>query len=154
MNINEFQNTLLSHPSINIRFLLPDNTFIPSHFHITEVGRVQKDFIDCGGTIREVKTCLLQTWIANDLDHRLTSKKLSEIIKLAATVLKNDDLPVEVEYENNLISQFPVIDFQVSESELIFQLGTKHTDCLAKDKCKVDLIVVNNDSCCSTTGCC
>ncbi len=154
MNINEFQSTLLSHPTLNIRFLLPDNRLIPSHFHITEVGRIQKNFIDCGGTIREVKTCLLQTWIANDLDHRLTSKKLSEIIKLATPILKDDNLPVEVEYENNLISQFPVIDFKVSDSELIFQLGSKHTDCLAKDKCKVDLNVINNDSCCSTTGCC
>ncbi|MEI7863404.1 MAG: DUF6428 family protein, partial [Planctomycetota bacterium] len=38
--------------------MLPDKSFVPAHFHITEVGRVQKDFIDCGGTVRSATTCL------------------------------------------------------------------------------------------------
>jgi hypothetical protein len=154
MNIQEFQNLLLTSPNLQIKFILPDGTLIPEHFHITEVGRVQKDFIDCGGTLRQIKNCLLQTWVANDVDHRLNAKKLAEIIKLASSILNSENLPVEIEFENKLISQFPIIDFKINETELIFNLGTKHTDCLAKDKCKIDLTVVDNNSCNSTSGCC
>ena len=38
-----------------ISFKLPDGSLVPSHFHVTEVGKVTKHFIDCGGT------CLLYT---------------------------------------------------------------------------------------------
>jgi hypothetical protein len=32
---------------------------VPTHYHITEVGKVQKDFIDCGGTVRSSTACVL-----------------------------------------------------------------------------------------------
>lgn len=63
MTIAEFRTALLTssnqpHP--------PDAAFVPAHFHITEIGRIQKDFIDCGGTVRSAVTCLLQVWVAHD----------------------------------------------------------------------------------------
>ncbi|MFN3590302.1 MAG: DUF6428 family protein, partial [Spirosomataceae bacterium] len=36
----------------NVEFQLPSGTFVPEHFHVTEVGLVTKHFIDCGGTER------------------------------------------------------------------------------------------------------
>ena len=30
-------------------FEVAGRRFRPAHFHVTEVGRVRKDFIDCGG---------------------------------------------------------------------------------------------------------
>ena len=36
----------------NVEFQLEDGTFVPEHFHVTEVGQINKKFIDCGGTIR------------------------------------------------------------------------------------------------------
>ena len=36
-----------------ISFQLPDNSLVPSHFHVTEVGEITKRFIDCGGTVRK-----------------------------------------------------------------------------------------------------
>lgn len=77
--------------------MLPGRGFVPEHYHITEVGRLQKDFIDCGGTTRSLAACLLQIWVADDEDHRLQTTKLAQIMEVALPVLKNDDLPVEVE---------------------------------------------------------
>ena len=74
--------------------MLPDKSFVPDHYHITEVGRLQKDFIDCGGTIRSLASCLLQIWVADDKDHRLQTTKLAKIMEVAGAVLKSDDLPV------------------------------------------------------------
>jgi len=31
-------------------FKLPEGTYLPAHFHMTEVGLVTKHFVDCGGT--------------------------------------------------------------------------------------------------------
>jgi hypothetical protein len=87
---------------------LPDGGLIPAHFHITEVGHVTKRFIDCGGTRRTLETCLLQTWVHDDVDHRLVAGKLATIFDRAGDVLPHHDLPVEIEYEDGVVAQFPV----------------------------------------------
>lgn len=117
--------------------MLPDRSFVPVHYHITEVGRVQKDFIDCGGTVRSKTSCVLQVWVADDVDHRLDTTKLLGIMRAAGTVLQADDLPMEVEYEDSAVSQYPIGGFESTPSGLLFYLGTKHTECLAPDKCGV-----------------
>lgn len=35
----------------NVEFQLEDGTFVPEHFHVTEVGQTSKKFIDCGGVV-------------------------------------------------------------------------------------------------------
>ena len=40
----------------NVTFKLENGSFVPEHFHVTEVGMVIKNFIDCGGVIRTEKT--------------------------------------------------------------------------------------------------
>ena len=126
-----------------MHWMLPDGSFVPAHSHITEVGRVQKDFIDCGGTVRSATSCLLQVWVANDTDHRLETNTLASIMAVAEPLLATDELPLEVEYEDGVISQYPVAGMEVTPSGLLFSLGTKHTACLAPEKCGVD-----------GTGCC
>lgn len=59
-----------------ISFQLPDNSLVPSHFHVTEVGEITKRFIDCGGTVRKETVVNFQLWNANDYDHRLHPEKL------------------------------------------------------------------------------
>ena len=78
MKLSEFKNSLMNIESINIQ--LPNGTFVPSHFHITEMGLLTKNFIDCGNTIREEKLITFQLWFAGDLEHRLTSEKVFKII--------------------------------------------------------------------------
>jgi len=137
MTVQEFRAALAAHPDARMHWMLPDKSFVPAHYHITEVGRVRKDFIDCGGTVRSTTSCVLQVWVANDLDHRLETTKLAGIMGVAAGLLGSDDLPVEVEYEEGVISQYPIGGMEVTPSGLLFHLGTKHTACLAPEKCKV-----------------
>lgn len=138
MTVAELRAVLVAHPEAKMHWMLPDRAFVPQHYHITEVGRLQKDFIDCGGTIRSLASCLLQIWVADDKEHRLDTTKLAKIMEVAGPVLKNDDLPVEVEYDEGTISQYPVAGVEVTPSGLLFHLGTKHTACLAPEKCGVD----------------
>src|SRR6478736_5953435 len=108
MNVGEFAAVLGRNPEAPLHFMLPDGDFVPAHFHVTEVGRVRKDFIDCGGTTRSTTACVLQLWVADDVDHRLTAGRLAHIVGLADPLLGNDDLPVEVEYDSGFITQLPL----------------------------------------------
>ena len=153
MNITELKSVLDLNPEKGLRFILPNKETIPAHFHITEVGHVQKDFIDCGGTRRAVSSCVLQAWVAaNDEEHSLSAGKLGAILKLAGKILPSEELEVEVEFEAPYISQFPVESAEAKGDAVIFHLTTKHTDCLAKEQCGLESA---NSSCCSTeSGCC
>lgn len=157
MKTSELLATLGQHPNHHLKYILPDGGMIPVHAHITEVGRVDKTFLDCGATVRKISTLSLQAWVADDVDHRFTAGKLGLIIDRAAAIIGADDLPVEIEYEDGLISQFPVESITSSNEALLFHLGTKHTDCLAKDICLPPAGEQKGeeaDSCCSGTGCC
>ncbi len=140
MNLAEFKSLLLAHPALDVAILLPDGRAIPAHFHVTEVGHIAKQFVDCGGTFRADETCLLQTYFGSRKDdgHRLTAGRLAHILDLAARILPHGELPVQVEYEDGIVSQFPLLGGKVSEGNLQLQLGLKHTDCLAKEKCGID----------------
>ena len=135
MTVKEFIAVLAANPGVKMHFMLPDGSFVPAHYHITEVGRVQKDFVDCGGTVRRLVTCLLQTWVGDDVDHRITGGKLLKAFAHAAPVLGNEDLPVELEYETCNVVQLVVASAKREEDRLVLQLGSKHTDCLAKELC-------------------
>ena len=146
MTVETLMNALTKHAGQSLHLMLPSGEFVPAHFHVTEVGRVQKDFIDCGGTKRSTTSCLLQVWVAGDTDHRLDSTKLARIIEMSKPLLQSTSLPVEVEYEAGVVSQYPIGSIEVTPSGLLLNLGTKHTACLAMDKCGV------GD--CADTTCC
>ncbi len=138
MNLTEFKSTLSANPDRPLAFVFPDGGFIPRHFHVTEVGHVSRNFIDCGGTRRRTESCLLQAWVADDVDHRLDTTKLAGIFVHAHEVLPHEDLSVEIEYEHDVVSQFPVVSSSVEDGTLVFHLGLKHTDCLARELCLPD----------------
>jgi hypothetical protein len=136
MRLSQFRELLSEFPDGSLRFVLPDGTPIPAHAHVTEVARVAKRFVDCGGTLRDETTCRLQVWVAEDIDHRLTPGKLDGVLgKAAGPVLENEDLAVEIEYEAPLISQFAVLEADIIGNTILFRTGHKHTDCLAKELC-------------------
>ena len=153
MNISTFRDHLTGHPEHVLTFVLPDGGHIPAHFHITEAGRVDKSFIDCGATVRRTATCSLQAWVADDLNHRFTPDKLANVLNVAAPLFRGDDLEVEIEYEDGFLSQFPVLEATTEGRSLLFHLGTKHTDCLAKDVCLPASPSAEGDGC-GSTGCC
>lgn len=137
MNVKKFNRLLAANPDVGVYVMLPGGEFVPDHFHITEVGRVHKQFIDCGGTRRETLSCTLQVWVANDTEHRLNSTKLSKIMGLAAPLL-DDEVPIVVEYGSETVAQYPVGDVEVTPKGLLVVLGAKPTACLAPAKCGVE----------------
>ena len=152
MIISEFSALLAACGEKNVRFVLPDGGFIPAHAHITEVGRVDREFLDCGGELRKTSFCCLQAWVADDEDHRLPAAKLASIIRRALEPLRVSGLPVEIEYEDGYVSQFPVVSLEAGDVVLV-RLGTKHTDCLAKEVCLPPAAA--GDGCCTPgSGCC
>jgi len=135
----------------DLQFKLTNGSFVPEHFHVTEVGMITKNFIDCGGTVRNEKVANFQLWSAEDHDHKLAPKKLNDIIELSEKVLGMEDLEVEVEYQGETIGKY-ALDFDGEH----FVLNNKFTDCLAKDNCGIPVGKNVEESACCTPGggCC
>ena len=152
MNTAELTALLTAFGDKPVSFVLPDGGRVPAHAHITEVGRIDREFLDCGGVLRRTSFCCLQAWVADDTDHRLSAGKLVTIIGRALEPLGLAALPVEVEYEDGLISQFPVVSVSAGDA-VVLHLGTKHTDCLAKEICLP--VPGAAEGCCKPdSGCC
>ena len=153
MNLSEFKSLLKSQAGNNFQIQLPDGSPVPVSFHVTEVGRVQKTFIDCGGTLRELITCQLQVWVGDDVDHRLEARKAAAILEKAKSFLPDDTVPVEIEYEQAVISQYTIESHDIIDGAVVLHLAHKHTDCLAKELCLVPGTGEKESSCCAP-GCC
>ena len=161
MNLHELKAALAHAASeAEVRIALPDGGEVPAHFHVTEVGHIQKDFIDCGGKRRASRACTLQTWMGSERDdgHRLTAGRFTKILALTAPLFADDTLPVEVEYEAGLISQFPLDGVTEENGRVVLQLGSKHTNCLARETCGVGVDADEGCGCGDpdrkTAGCC
>lgn len=142
----------------NVAFQTPDGSFVPEHFHVTEVGNIQKHFIDCGGTIRKETVVNFQLWNANDIEHRLKPGKLLKIIELSEEKLGIEDNEIEVEYQSETIGKY-----NLGFNGKNFMLLPKTTACLASDSCgipeskqKVKLAEIGGsaNSCAPGSGCC
>src|SRR5690606_26765672 len=90
----------------NVEFQLENGSFVPEHFHVTEIGQITKNFIDCGGVIRSEKVVNFQLWNANDFEHRLKPGKLLKIIRLSEEKLGIEDAEIEVEYQSDTIGKY------------------------------------------------
>lgn len=143
----------------NVEFQLENGTFVPEHFHVTEVGQIIKNFIDCGGVIRKEKAVNFQLWNADDYEHRLKPGKLLSIIKLSEDKLEIEDAEIEVEYQSDTIGKYD-LDFNGNT----FVLKNKATACLAQDACGIpsekqnkslsELTANQSSSCTPNSGCC
>lgn len=143
----------------NVKFQLENGAFVPEHFHVTEVGMIDKNFIDCGGVIRSEKVVNFQLWNADDFEHHLKPNKLLNIIKLSEDKLGIGDFEIEVEYQSDTIGKY---DLEFNGKTFI--LKNKTTACLAQDACGIpsekekknlsELNVNQNNSCTPGGGCC
>ncbi len=130
MKIFEMKQALAELPAVNFR--LPSGDYLPAHFHVTEVGLVTKHFIDCGGVERRETAANFQLWEAGDYDHRLAPQKFLHILQLAEKILGNEELSIEVEYQQATIGRFGLA-FDGTD----FRLTPMHTACLAQDACGI-----------------
>lgn len=157
MKLSEIKQILNTVEAVN--FQLPNGNYVPEYFHVTEVGLITKNFIDCGGTVRKETVVNFQLWNANDFEHRLKPQKLIHIIGLSEKVLGIEDFEIEVEYQDQTIGKYD-LDFNGKD----FQLLNKQTACLAHDQCgipaektKLNLTQLNTDtanSCTPGGNCC
>jgi Family of unknown function (DUF6428) len=159
MDLVQLKATLAAAGDKSLLVRLPGGKTIPEHFHVTEIGRVRRDFIDCGGTVRRRVTCLLQAWVAHDVDHRLSASKLLKILETAASAIMMGDCEyVEIEYGVATAAQYRLAGATSNGATLVLELADRATECLAPDKCGVTAPVAKSprrvSKCCSGKKCC
>jgi len=153
MLISAFKQTLSELDTL--KFQLPNGEFVPAHFHITEVGNITRNFIDCGGVQRQENKLNLQLWVASDTDHRLDPTNLLNILQLAEKQLGNSNVEVEVEYQQSTIGRY-----KLAFNGAVFQLINTQTACLAPNQCGIPQekprvrITASGLSCNPNSGCC
>jgi hypothetical protein len=130
MKISEIKQALAEVETV--RFRLPSGDYLPAHFHVTEVGLINKRFIDCGGVERQEQVASFQLWKAGDYDHRLAPQKFLHILELSGKILGSDELDIEVEYQQATIGKFGL-----AREGNDFVLTPKQTACLAQDACGI-----------------
>lgn len=155
MNFGQFHQALRSAAALTLELRLGQQLALPPHFHVTEVGLVTKDFIDCGGVRRRDQSCVLQTLVAHDTDHRLSPPKLAGILEKSAALGLDPNLPVDVEIQGTSIETWRVVAAHTADDTLIFTLEPKDTACLAEDLCGLAVLPLTTVSGCGgSTGCC
>lgn len=154
MKLSQIKSILKTVEAVN--FTLPNGNSVPEHFHVTEVGLITKNFIDCGGTVRKETVVNFQLWDANDFEHRLKPQKLINIIELSEKILGIEDFEIEVEYQDTTIGKYD-LDFDGND----FVLLNKQTACLAQEQCgipsekqKIKLSDRTDEPCCAPDGNC
>ena len=130
MLLSAFKQTLRALDTL--KFQLPNGQFVPAHFHITEVGNVTRNYMDCGGLLRQENKLNLQLWVASDIDHRLKPNSVLNILQLAEKQLGYSNLELEVEYQRSTVGRY-----KLAFDGAVFQLINTQTACLAPDQCGI-----------------
>jgi len=150
MTFHDLENALEANPELFPRFVLPDGEYIPAHAHVTEVGHVVRNFIDCGGLIGKEEKIVLQTHVGDDTDHRLRSDRFAKIMELGNRVIPSADLDVDVEYDCCVVAQYPIAEARPGGEHLNLILRRGRTQCRARERRDSETA-----SCCATsTACC
>ena len=153
MLLSAFKQSLIELDTL--KFQLPNGQFVPSHFHITEVGNVKRNYIDCGGKLREENKINLQLWVASDTNHRLKPNNILEILQLTEKQLGYSNLELEVEYQQNTVGRY-----KLAFDGTVFQLINTQTACLALDQCGIPQekprvrLSTTGVNCNPNSGCC
>lgn len=133
------------------RFRLKNGEQVPAHFHVTQVGKSTKHYMDCGGTVRHEEKVVLQLWSSIDVLHRLQGDKLHNIINLATDKLDLADVEVEIEYQSSTVGRYGL-----EWTDDTFILAPTATDCLAKEECGLPPVIgkIKNLACTPGGRCC
>ena len=122
-----------------LRLRLP-HTEVPVSFHVTEIGTMAKDFLDCGGTRRQETWQQWQIWVGSDHDHRLAAGKLAGILTKAEAAGFSMDLPIRLECEDPAATSpvagvYLLVEAEQTSDALVLRGEPVRTTCLAMDKC-------------------
>jgi uncharacterized protein DUF6428 len=150
MTLQGLQNALEANRKRFPRFVLPDGDYIPAHAHVTEVGHVERNFIDCGGQTGKEEKIVLQTHVGNDTDHRLRSDRFAKILQLGNRVIPNADLDVDVEYDCCVVAQYSIAEARPDGEHLNLILRRGQTQCRARGRRESKTAA----DCCTTSAAC
>jgi hypothetical protein len=150
MTLRGLQNALEANPKRFPRFVLPDGDYIPVHAHVTEVGHVVRNFIDCGGLTGKEEKVVLQTHVGNDTHHRLRSDRFAKILQLGNRLIPSADLDVDVEYDCGVVAQYPIVEATPDGDHLNLILRRGRTQCRAREHRDSEAA----ERCCATSAAC
>jgi Family of unknown function (DUF6428) len=150
MNYRALVNALEHYPTTSPRFVLPDGDYIPAHAHVTEVGHVVRNFIDCGGLTGKEEKVVLQTHVGDDTEHRLRSDRLAKILRLGNRLIPSADLDVDVEYDCCVVAQYPIAEARPDGEHLNLILQRGRTQCRARTRREIETTA----RCCATSAAC
>lgn len=85
MNLGQLSQLLREYPGSSFRMELPSSTFLPEHFHVTEVGKV-------------TRCC-----VANYFEHRISTSKRASILAESSTLGLEDGMEVDFEVQGDTI---------------------------------------------------
>ena len=151
MKISEFKSIIKKLK--DIVFVLPSGKKIPSHLHITEIGIIQKQYVDCGGNLRLENLINMQLWYSNDKNHKIEPAKILKIIERSDKLLKFQDDEIQIEYQQDTVCKFNL----KFSGDITFKLIKTFTDCLDKESFNIiekSRIKINRIKCDHATGCC
>ncbi len=151
MKLGDLQTALKANSNRLPRFVLPDGDYIPAHAHITEVGHVIRNFIDCGGLTGKEEKIVLQTHVGGDTDHRLRSDRFAKILRLGNRVVPSAELHVDVEYNCCVVAQYPIAEVQPRGEYLDLILQRGRTQCRARERRESQTAA---ECCAAPAGCC
>ena len=149
MKLCDLETVLAEFPNRFPRFILPNGHQIPTHAHVTEVGRVTRTFLDCGGVTGKEEKIVLQAHLGDDTEHRLTSDRFAKILQLGQRVLPHTDLEVEIEYDCCVVSQYPILEARPEGKLLNFILGHTRTQCRERERREI-----TSTTRCNSAACC
>jgi hypothetical protein len=133
-----------------ISIFQPSGLGVQPNFHITEIGKTTKNFVDCGGNKRTTTNTTLQIWVANDREHRLTVGKLIKIIEAGKDLVSDED-EIVFEYDNGYtLGLFGIELCQILDTVFNIFLSKRKAACLAPDQCGITA----ENNCCGNKGCC
>jgi hypothetical protein len=151
MTLRDLQGTLEANANMLPRFVLPDGDYIPAYAHVTEVGHVVRNFIDCGGVLGKEEKVVLQTHVGSDTDHRLRADRLAKILGLGNRVIPSADLDVDVEYDCCVVAQYPIAEAKPDGEYLNLILRRSRTQCRARERHESQAAA---DCCATSAACC
>jgi hypothetical protein len=150
MTFYDLQNALDANPKRFSRFVLPSGDYIPAHAHVTEVGHVVRNFVDCGGLTGQEEKVVLQAHVGGDTDHRLRSDRFAKILRFGNRVIPNANLDVDVEYDCCVVAQYPITEATPDGEHLNLILQRGRTQCRARERREAETAV----GCCATSAAC
>jgi hypothetical protein len=151
MTFHDLGNALEMNPELFPRFVLPNGDCIPAHAHVTEIGHVVRNFIDCGGLTGKEEKAVLQTHVGNDTDHRLRSDRFAKILRLGNRVIPSADLNVDIEYDCCVVAQYPIAEARPDGDHLNLILRRGRTQCRARERRERETAT---DCCATSAACC